>query len=96
MSPKERILAILNRQPVDRIPIDLWHTPEIATLLRQHFGVADDLSLYRAMNLDKIVWDFMEYKTAAGESAGSQSGAGAESGSSSHQSAAARCQCRSG
>ena len=82
MSPKERILAILNRQPVDRIPIDLWHTPEIGALLRQHFGVADDLSLYRAMNLDKIVWDFMEYKTDDGESSGSQSGAGAESGGS--------------
>jgi hypothetical protein len=28
MTPKERILAIRNRQTVDRITIDLWHTPE--------------------------------------------------------------------
>lgn len=82
MNSKERVLAILNRQQVDRIPIDLWHTPEIAAMLRAHFGVADDLNLYRAMKLDKIVWDFMEYKTEAGESAGAQSGAGAESGGS--------------
>ncbi|MCG3149424.1 MAG: hypothetical protein PCFJNLEI_02886 [Verrucomicrobiae bacterium] len=78
MTARERILAVLNRQPVDRLPVDLWHTPEIGTLLRQQFGVADDLSLYRAMKLDKIVWNFMEYKTAAGESTGAQSGAGAE------------------
>jgi uroporphyrinogen decarboxylase len=61
MTPKERVLAILNRQPVDRIPIDLWHTPEIGEMLRKHFGVADDLGLYRTMKLDKVAWDFMEY-----------------------------------
>jgi uroporphyrinogen decarboxylase len=79
MTPKERILAILNRQPVDRIPVDLWHTPEIAAALRQHFGVADDFAMWRALGLDKIVWDFIDYKTDAGR-AGGQSGAGAESG----------------
>lgn len=82
MTPRERVLAILDRKPVDRIPIDLWHTPEIGAMLRKHFGVADDLSLYRAMKLDKIVWDFMEYRTEAGEATGAQSGAGAESGGS--------------
>ena len=80
MTPKERILAILNRQPVDRIPVDLWHTPEISAALRQHFAVADDFAMWRALGLDKIVWDFMDYKTDAGERAGGQSGAGAESG----------------
>jgi uroporphyrinogen decarboxylase len=79
MTPKERILAILNRQPVDRIPVDLWHTPEIAAALRRHFGVADDFAMWRALGLDKIVWDFIDYQTEAGR-AGGQSGAGAESG----------------
>ncbi len=32
-----------------------------------------------ALGLDKIVWDFMEYRTQAGQRAGAQSGAGAES-----------------
>ena len=80
MTPKERILGILNRQPVDRLPVDLWHTPEIAAALRSHFKVADDFAMWRALGLDKIVWDFMDYRTDAGERAGGQSGAGAESG----------------
>jgi uroporphyrinogen-III decarboxylase len=29
MTPRDRILAVLNRKPVDRIPVDLWHTPEV-------------------------------------------------------------------
>jgi uroporphyrinogen decarboxylase len=82
MTPKERILAVLNRQPVDRLPVDLWHTPEIAAALRSHCQVADDFAMWRALGLDKIVWDFMEYRTNAGERAGGQSGAGAESGGS--------------
>jgi uroporphyrinogen decarboxylase len=80
MTAKERILAVLNRQPVDRLPVDLWHTPEIAAALRKHFNAADDFAMWRALGLDKIVWDFMDYRTDAGERAGGQSGAGAESG----------------
>lgn len=80
MTPRERILATLNRQPTDRTPVDLWHTPEIAAALRQRLGVADDFALWRALGLDKIVWDFMDYRTDAGERAGGQSGAGAEAG----------------
>jgi len=80
MTPKERILAVLCRQPVDRLPIDLWHTPEIGAALRKHCGVEDDLTLYKKLGLDKIVWDFIDYKTEVGEKAGAQSGAGAESG----------------
>lgn len=80
MKPKERILAVLNRQPVDRLPVDLWHTPEIAAALRAHFGVADDFAMWRALGLDKIVWNFMDYRNDAGERSGAQSGAGAESG----------------
>lgn len=82
MSPKERILATLNRQLTDRAPVDLWHTPEIGVLLRRHFAVKDDLAVYRALGLDKIFWVFMDYKMEAGERAGAQSGAGAESGGS--------------
>jgi uroporphyrinogen decarboxylase len=80
MAPKERTLAVLNGQPVDRLPVDLWHTPEIAAALRNHFKVADDFAMWRALGLDKIVWDFMDYRTDTGERAGGQSGAGAESG----------------
>ena len=78
MNPRERVLAVLNRQPVDRLPVDLWHTPEIADALKRHFKVADDFSMWRAMGLDKIVWVFMDYLDKTGERTGAQSGAGAE------------------
>jgi uroporphyrinogen decarboxylase len=78
MTPRKRILAVLNRKPVDRLPVDLWHTPEVGEVLRQHCGAENDLAMYRALNLDKIVWVFMDYKTAAGDRAGSQRGAGAD------------------
>lgn len=79
MTPKQRILAILNREPVDRIPVDLWHTPEIAAALRHHIGAADDFAMWKSLGLDKIVWNFIDYKTDEGR-AGGQSGAGAEAG----------------
>jgi uroporphyrinogen decarboxylase len=82
LTPKERILAVLDRKAVDRLPVDLWHTPEIGAALRQHFGVADDLAVYRALRLDKVVWVFMDYNLESGERGGAQSGAGAESGGS--------------
>jgi uroporphyrinogen decarboxylase len=75
MTPKERILATLNREPVDRLPVDLWHTPEIGAALRAHCGVATDMEVYRVLGLDKIVWVFMDYLTREGDSAGSQVGA---------------------
>lgn len=83
MTPRERVLAILNRRPVDRLPVDLWHTPEIGEILRLHCGVTDDLAVYRSLGLDKIVWVFMDYLDAGGGRAGGQSGAGAEDGGSS-------------
>ncbi len=79
MTPKQRVLATLARQPTDRTPVDLWHTPEVAAMLRRHCGAADDLAMWRALGLDKIVWDFIDYRTEDGEAAGAQSGAGAES-----------------
>ena len=54
---------------MDRLPVDLWHTPEIAAALRRHFKVTDDFAMWRALGLDKIVWDFMDYRTDAGERA---------------------------
>jgi len=75
MNPRERILAVLNREPVDRMPVDLWHTPEIESALKAHFKVRDDFAMWRALGLDKIVWVFMEYRADEGENRGSQVGA---------------------
>jgi uroporphyrinogen decarboxylase len=67
MTPRERVLAVLDRRPVDRLPVDLWHAPEVAAALRHHFDVPDDVSMWRALGLDKIVWDFLEYRAEDGE-----------------------------
>jgi len=56
VNSRDRVLAVLNRQPVDRLPIDIWCTPEVLADLRTHFGVEDELELYQAMGVDKIVW----------------------------------------
>jgi uroporphyrinogen decarboxylase len=61
MNAKERILAILNREHVDRIPVDLWYTPEIGEALKKHFWVQDEWEMWRAMELDKIAWVFPGY-----------------------------------
>ena len=75
MNHRERILATLNRQPVDRPPVDIWHTPEVVASLQRHFGVNEEFAMWKALDVDKIVWVFMDYLSASGDSAGSQVGA---------------------
>ena len=60
MTPRERVLAVLRREPTDRLPVDLWHTPEVGAALREHTDTTTDLEMYRALGLDKIVWVFMD------------------------------------
>jgi uroporphyrinogen decarboxylase len=55
MTPRERILAVLNKKSLDRIPVDVWHTPEIGKNLRDYFGVSSDLDAYNKMGIDKLV-----------------------------------------
>ncbi len=38
MSPRARVLAAINRLPVDRVPTDIWATGEVWAKLRAHFG----------------------------------------------------------
>jgi uroporphyrinogen decarboxylase len=64
MTPRERVLAILGRAPVDRLPVDIWCVPEVECLLHEHFGTRDALQLYREMGLDKIVWFSPVYRVA--------------------------------
>lgn len=66
MNPRERVLAILNRQPVDRIPVDLWHTPEVVAELQRHTGTHDEFAMWKALGLDKIVWVFGGYDAETG------------------------------
>jgi uroporphyrinogen decarboxylase len=40
MTPRERWLAVLNRQTPDRIPMDYWSTPEFSAKLIRHMGLS--------------------------------------------------------
>jgi len=42
MTSRERILAAINRQPLDRIPTDIWATSEVSQKLAGHFGSYDN------------------------------------------------------
>lgn len=50
MNAKERMLAAINRQPVDRISTDIWATGEVWAKLRAHFGETVDIG--RELHID--------------------------------------------
>jgi uroporphyrinogen decarboxylase len=52
MTPKERVRRALRHQPTDRVPVDLWATPETNASLRQRLGVATDEEVLRALGVD--------------------------------------------
>lgn len=61
MTSRERIFNTLNREPVDRVPVDIWHTPEVLESLKQFAGERDPLRLYQKLGIDKIVWSLPRY-----------------------------------
>jgi uroporphyrinogen decarboxylase len=61
MTPRERIIATLCRQPVDRAPVDIWCTPEVLDGLRKYTGESDELAVYKSLGVDKIAWIFPGY-----------------------------------
>lgn len=50
MNSRERILAAIERKPVDRVPTDIWMTGETAAKLRAHFG--ENADLRAALHID--------------------------------------------
>ncbi|MFA4944524.1 MAG: uroporphyrinogen decarboxylase family protein [Lentisphaeria bacterium] len=55
MTAKERILTAARRGKADRVPLDIWYTPEVQRALLRHFGVATEPELWRRLHLDKII-----------------------------------------
>ncbi len=53
MSPKERWLAVLERKPVDRVPCDIWATPEIVQKLCEHFSCDDYWQVTDKLGIDR-------------------------------------------
>lgn len=62
MTSHQRVVATLDGQPVDRVPVDVWLTREALDSLRQHTGRQDELALYQHLGVDKIVWIFPGYQ----------------------------------
>ena len=52
MTPKERVRRALRHQPTDRVPVDLWATPETFVGLRRRLGVATDEEVLLALGVD--------------------------------------------
>ncbi|MHB1294549.1 MAG: uroporphyrinogen decarboxylase family protein [Anaerolineae bacterium] len=57
MNSRERVLSAVARKGFDRIPVHHEGTPEVNTMLRQHFGVQDDLALAGVLGDD---WRYVD------------------------------------
>lgn len=53
MTPRERWMALLAKQPADRIPTDYQATPEVTARLLKDLGCADGDALCRRLWIDK-------------------------------------------
>lgn len=55
MSPRERWLAVLNRQKPDRVPMDYWATHEVTARLREYLGCETERALFEHLHIDKVI-----------------------------------------
>ena len=53
MTPRQRWLALLAREPVDRIATDYQATPEVTARLLRDLGCVDEETLWRRLAIDK-------------------------------------------
>jgi uroporphyrinogen decarboxylase len=60
MTRRERVLAAMRRQPVDRIATDIWATPEVFEALHGHFGGPE--LMREALHLDGITHLFPPFR----------------------------------
>jgi uroporphyrinogen decarboxylase len=59
MTPRERMLAAIRHQKVDRIPTDIWATAEVHQKLREHFG--QDANINERLRIDGMSGVSPEY-----------------------------------
>ncbi len=55
MNSRERILAVLQGRRPDRVPFDIWYTPEVRDQLMKHFKTEEETEVWEALQIDKIV-----------------------------------------
>jgi uroporphyrinogen decarboxylase len=54
MTPKERWLAVLNREKPDRVPMDYWGTQEANQKLKQHLGCDRMTEVFERLHIDRV------------------------------------------
>lgn len=54
MTPRERWLAVLNREKPDRVPMDYWATPEMTRKLLRFLGCEDVRRLAERLHIDLV------------------------------------------
>jgi len=59
MTSRERVLAAINHEPVDRVPLDFGCTSEVWVKMKEHFG--SDEAINEALHLDASAWVDAEY-----------------------------------
>ena len=55
MSSKERVLCTLNHEEPDRVPFEMWYTPEVEKKMMAEFGIEDPFDLKVALGYDWLV-----------------------------------------
>ncbi|HXF60618.1 MAG TPA: uroporphyrinogen decarboxylase family protein, partial [Caldilineaceae bacterium] len=55
MTPRERWLAVLQRESPDRMPMDYWATQEATRRLLKHLGCATVWQMYKRLHIDRVV-----------------------------------------
>ena len=63
MKSRERVIAAINRQPPDRVPLDGYFRQDVWAKLEDHFGTTDADEIMDALGLD-IRYSLMEPSTA--------------------------------
>jgi uroporphyrinogen decarboxylase len=55
MTPRERWLAVLNREKPDRVPMDYWATSEANKNLMEHLGCENMVAAFERLHIDRVI-----------------------------------------
>lgn len=55
MTPKERWLAVLNREKPDRIPMDYWATGEATEKVMKYLGCSSVDEMFKRLHIDRVI-----------------------------------------
>jgi uroporphyrinogen decarboxylase len=55
MTPRERWMAVLQRQNPDRVPMDYWATPEASEKIMKHLGCGSEREMLEKLHVDFTV-----------------------------------------